>query len=867
MKWSVSIFFPLALLVAANPLARRGLEKCKNLQANSNNGGRKIAIVVDESGSMAITDPYNLRIDAARAVNDWLIPSGKAGNGKDSDLVTVIGFDETTRILYGLGDPSNADKAIDQISIVGGTWIAAGVNDGISELTKSGDDPTANRSGIVVLTDGEDFDTSGLVDSINDAGQKGIRVSFGFLTDDSYSYQDLDVLSAIIGTGGMYATIDGATAQNAFVNLMIVHGLTNNDNPSAKNTSTAYNGLSVAFVLGQDGSSTVTYTAEAGESLTFSLNSVLAGELNVTAEDASGKELAEVTVDPYSSYAPEELHVRASSDGDLKIKVHGEPDQVDALFIVGTNSSIPLVNCTLGNGGGNGGKKGLSTGAKAGIGIAVPLIVAMIAAGSYFAYKYLKGMHSPSASAPPAYAPDQPELDYKQPHVQSVSVPASPYPINTHPGWTIPPPKGPQLAPNNPNNGQLNPSNPNGGQPQHVNHYAPHAPNSGQPYDPNMNLNSGQSQQPHFNNSIPQNPHAGGPHQFNPNSGQPENLNHNASPSGDDGQNQQPNFHQPFQGDTSHQSQLSGHAPANANSGGPDHLNPDQGGPDQPKSDSGGPSHSPQINSNPILSTESNTGGPDNVNTNSGGPDHPSSNSGGLNQSLQTNQGDTRVTQDTQPPNSGSDNPSNPPDHPDPKRLRIPRIPLGRKKKDEENQQGQPPQQQPNAQGPAQPQQVYQSTTIQQTQNQFQHQTYRVQSNISQQQQHHESQMLPNHPQATPWWLRDQATLANNAFLSQVQPQEWSSPPSRPQSPPRQYSQPVPAPTSYVPPTQQQAQELHTQRSTYNVSPLQQEAPAPMNLRIARRASRQQGQVPGDGMRAVNTTETISRKSVGTGLG
>jgi hypothetical protein len=55
------------------------------------------------------TDPYSLRKGAAKAVNDWLISSSEAGNGKEADLVTVIGFDDTSRVLYELGDPSGAE--------------------------------------------------------------------------------------------------------------------------------------------------------------------------------------------------------------------------------------------------------------------------------------------------------------------------------------------------------------------------------------------------------------------------------------------------------------------------------------------------------------------------------------------------------------------------------------------------------------------------------------------------------------------------------------------------------------------------------------------------------------------------------------
>ncbi|KAF2476736.1 uncharacterized protein BDR25DRAFT_154042, partial [Lindgomyces ingoldianus] len=288
----------------------------------TNNGGRKVAIVIDESGSMESSDPYDLRIQAGRSVNDWLISSKEAGGGKQADLVTVIGFDDVTRLLYPLGDPAGADKVFSQITTRGGTYIAGGVDDAMTEITKSGHDPTSNRSAIVVLTDGADSSTTTLVKSINKASQQGIRVSFGFLTGlySSFSYQDQNVLAAILGTGGMYATIDGATAQNAFVNLMIVHGLTGNDNSNSISSTTIYNGLSVAFPLDTSGTNTLTYTAEANEKLTFSITSVAAGELTVTAKDPGGKELGKSTVSAYSSL-PVDLKVTASTAGPLQLKV------------------------------------------------------------------------------------------------------------------------------------------------------------------------------------------------------------------------------------------------------------------------------------------------------------------------------------------------------------------------------------------------------------------------------------------------------------------------------------------------------------------------------------------------------------------
>jgi hypothetical protein len=151
---------------------------------------------------MYSTDPYDLRILAGEQINDWLITSKGAGGSKKEDLVTVVDFDNTPTLLYPLGDPSGANDVFKLIDSMGSTYIAGGVDMARSELTKSGNDPTANRTGIVVLTDGSDYSTSDLVTSIDACGQLGIRVSFGFLTYDA-SYQDPEVLTAILGTGGM----------------------------------------------------------------------------------------------------------------------------------------------------------------------------------------------------------------------------------------------------------------------------------------------------------------------------------------------------------------------------------------------------------------------------------------------------------------------------------------------------------------------------------------------------------------------------------------------------------------------------------------------------------------------------------------
>ena len=143
--------------VTAGVLVRRdsNTTTCVGLTVKSNNGNRKVAIVIDSSGSMAESDPDNLRLAAGKSLNDWLITKNEAVGGKKEDLVTVINFDDEATLDYPLGDPSGADSAFDNIGADGGTFIAGGVEMAIAQLTTSSSGTTSGRSAIVVFTDGE----------------------------------------------------------------------------------------------------------------------------------------------------------------------------------------------------------------------------------------------------------------------------------------------------------------------------------------------------------------------------------------------------------------------------------------------------------------------------------------------------------------------------------------------------------------------------------------------------------------------------------------------------------------------------------------------------------------------------------------
>jgi len=127
-------------------------------------GGRKIGIVIDSSGSMFDTDPNNLRIVAGEAIASSLITKAATGSNGHPDLVTVIDFDDSVRVVYPLGDPASVSFA--GINSEGGTYIALGVQTAIDQITQKVGDVVAQISGIVVFTDGQDFYVSTLFNAL-----------------------------------------------------------------------------------------------------------------------------------------------------------------------------------------------------------------------------------------------------------------------------------------------------------------------------------------------------------------------------------------------------------------------------------------------------------------------------------------------------------------------------------------------------------------------------------------------------------------------------------------------------------------------------------------------------------------------------
>ncbi|KAK3984375.1 hypothetical protein QBC44DRAFT_337043 [Cladorrhinum sp. PSN332] len=377
---------------AHHHLQRRAeLETCSDLTVNSNNGDRKVVIVIDRSGSMSSADPDDLRLAAGQALNDFLISNKEATGGKKADQVAVVAFDSEAETVFGPGDPGDpaANAAIADIKIRGGTYIADGVYKAMDHIAAMSGQ-TKDRSAIVVFTDGSDSDTAELVSAINNATSQGIRVSFGYL-DYTASAQPTSVLRALRDSKGVYATITVAAGSQNFINYVLLNGLTAQDNAQGAGDRLLAGLATTQFISGSN-AVTLKYSAEKGENANFTAVSFTGDKLVLEAK-MGGKTFQSTT-----QYATTRQFVNLTvpSNGMVEVVVTASNSPKDGLFSILTNSNQPIKNCTVGVGG----KEGLSAGAKAGVGIGVTAAIAALAGAAFYAYKHFLGPGS-SASPPP----------------------------------------------------------------------------------------------------------------------------------------------------------------------------------------------------------------------------------------------------------------------------------------------------------------------------------------------------------------------------------------------------------------------------------------------------------------------------------
>ncbi|KAI9771220.1 MAG: hypothetical protein M1839_002841 [Geoglossum umbratile] len=275
-------------------------------------GGRKVALVIDSSGSNTVTDPHNFRVEAGKEIAQRLVSTTEASGKVKADQVTVVDFDDSATVVYPMGDPSGANFT--KIDSSGGTYIADGVREGVGQITGSSGGLAKDASGMVVLTDGEDSNQAELISEITKAGGLGIRVHFGFLDPSGLGTSRPSLLSAILGTGGIYSTISSAEAQKNFVNLVYLQGLTKQDNPNPNSTTGLLPGLTVARLIDSSQPPVkFTYSALSGEKLNFTVSS-LSNQILTCSLRSGKKEVASATT---SSFGGKALMSYESSKNDM----------------------------------------------------------------------------------------------------------------------------------------------------------------------------------------------------------------------------------------------------------------------------------------------------------------------------------------------------------------------------------------------------------------------------------------------------------------------------------------------------------------------------------------------------------------------
>lgn len=321
----LALFLPTSVfsLASHKNYARQSNLICPSLPTS--NGGRKVGVVIDSSGSNDWTDPDGLRIAAGKQLNSALV---------QTDLVTVIDFSSTATTLYPLGSPAGAAGVFDKIPASGGTSIYSGVKQAIDELTKPTTGTTTGRSGIVVLTDGEDSSIILLISQLNRAQSLGIRVSFGFLSAVlPAGVQTL--LTAILNTGGRYGTISNAAGQQNFINSVLLNGLTGNDTGSG--SSVLYPDVAIAGRVSSAESQTYSYTTQPGEKLNFTVLALSGQTLDLTLRDA--KASTDIKKASTDSKGRGSLTYDATSTVELGLVI-STTNSTSGLYTIGVNSSI-----------------------------------------------------------------------------------------------------------------------------------------------------------------------------------------------------------------------------------------------------------------------------------------------------------------------------------------------------------------------------------------------------------------------------------------------------------------------------------------------------------------------------------------------
>ena len=145
--------------------------------------GVEIVFIIDDSGSMDWNDPDNIRLSVARDLIDSLPANSKVG---------VVKFENATTILTDqLSEDLSYVKSFLTTSYFfshGGTYMYRAINDSLLLFDSNGNDGNDTLKMVVVLSDGDSFDTEYHQSTIDAANGKNVRLYTVGLGSDTYYF-------------------------------------------------------------------------------------------------------------------------------------------------------------------------------------------------------------------------------------------------------------------------------------------------------------------------------------------------------------------------------------------------------------------------------------------------------------------------------------------------------------------------------------------------------------------------------------------------------------------------------------------------------------------------------------------------------
>lgn len=209
IRWSV-LLVPLFVLIVSLMPSGYSIDAAENVNSCSPNRGLDVVFVLDNSGSMNLSDPTAIRISEAKNLVKSL---------HEYDRASVIKFDSEAHNLQSLtNNDFLINSALDRVlPNGGGTNMSKGIREALNEFDANGG---SNQKIMVILTDGASADNSVSLQLAQDANAKNIKIyTIGLGSLDSSTV--LSVLTPIAQTtGGEYFAAPNASALTGVFNSL-----------------------------------------------------------------------------------------------------------------------------------------------------------------------------------------------------------------------------------------------------------------------------------------------------------------------------------------------------------------------------------------------------------------------------------------------------------------------------------------------------------------------------------------------------------------------------------------------------------------------------------------------------------------------